>query len=55
MNLTRISQASLKVTERFDCISHSQLALWVMVMNPDFESVGCEFKYKKFHFLKKKT
>ena len=51
MNSSRISQVWLKVTEIFSvCPTHS----WhfnVTVMIPDWESVGCQFEYRKIWFL----
>ena len=53
MNSTGISQAWLKVTERFSvCSTHSWLCAAV-VNTPD--SVGSEFKYSDFCFFEKKT
>ena len=45
MNSTRISQAWLKVTESFSLSPTQSCLSGIMVMTPDWESVGCEFKY----------
>ena len=54
MNSTRISQAWLKVTESFSMSPNHSWLCGVVVMNPDWESVGCEFKYSDILFFGKK-
>ena len=36
------------------CVSHSWLC-GVVVKTPDWESVGCEFKYSNFLYLERKA
>ena len=54
MNSTRISQASLKVTESISVPSTHSGLCGVVVMTSDWESVGCEFKYRSFCFWEEK-
>ena len=54
MNSTRISQALLKATESFSVSNAHSWLCGVVVMTPDWESVGCEFKYRDFCFLARK-
>ena len=54
MNSTRISQAWLKVTENFSMSPTHSWLFGVVVMTPDWESVGCEFKYSDILFFGKK-
>ena len=54
MNSTRISWEWLKATDDFSVsITHSWL-FGVMVMTPDWESVGCEFQYRNFCLWKER-
>ena len=48
MNSTRISQAWWKVTESFAVSPTHSCLFGVMVMGPDWESVGCTFEYRNY-------
>ena len=48
MNSTRTSHAWLKVTESFSVSTTHSWHFGVMVMTPDWESVGCEFNHGNF-------
>ena len=50
VNLSRISQPRLKVIENFSVSTTHSWLFGVMVMTPDIEAIGCEFKYRTFRF-----
>ena len=54
MNSTRISQAWLKAIESFSVSPTHSWFFGVMVMTPDWESVGCGFEYMYFSFWKER-
>ena len=54
MNLTRFSHARLKVTESFAVSPNHSWLCGIVVMTPDWESVGFEFKYRNFCVLKER-
>ena len=55
--ISRISRIQLEslnqsvMTESLLCLPLTVGSVGVMVMTPDWESVGCQFKYRNFLFL----
>ena len=55
MNSARISQTWWKVTESLPVAPTNSWLFGVMVMTLDWESIGCEFKYRHFCFSKERS